>query len=67
MFHKKSQEIIAGMKVWLHYGSAKNYRSREQAAFDSGILAASEFIRRYTDDEDLAFQVHGLLTPIHNE
>lgn len=36
-------------------------RDIEQRGWDSGVMAAAEFVRRYSKDEDLALQIHGLL------
>lgn len=61
----KPNEIIAGMSVWRKFGESADTRSRspEQRAWDSAILAASEYVRRRTGDEDLSVEIHGLLTP----
>lgn len=38
-------------------GAGSDNRSTEQKRFDSGVFAAAEFVRRYTGDESLAWQV----------
>lgn len=66
---KDPKSVIQTMVPWRDYGDAKTMRSRtnDQRAYDSGILAASEFIRRITGDESLSGAVHMLLTPIEED
>ena len=63
---KKLQETIDGMTPWLKphpwRKADANGRTRSEQAFDDGVLAASEFVRRLTDDEALAGAIHSLLT-----
>lgn len=65
VYRERTVDVIKGMKAWRKYGEATTLRGRnkEQKAFDSGVLACSEFIRRFTGDESLALQCHALLTP----
>lgn len=58
------KEVLKGMRPWQEFGSAVSAQARtaQQRAFDSGVLAASEFIRRITGDESLAGAVHLLLS-----
>lgn len=62
----KVKRIIRDMESWFADNIlAKSVagRSHDQRVWDSAILAASEFIRRYTDyDEHTAGQIHGLLS-----
>ena len=58
---------LTGMAPWLRErGTASTSQSRtaEQRAWDSAVLACSEFVRRLTNyDEVLAGALHHLLTP----
>jgi hypothetical protein len=58
-------KIIKDMSVWMKYGTAKNVKSRtkEQRAWDSAVLAVSEYVRRRTGDENFSLELHGLLIP----
>jgi len=61
----KAKRVRAGMlPTWHKYGSCNDLaeRTSHQVAFDSGVMAAAEFVRRYTDNEVLAYQVLSLLT-----
>lgn len=63
----RQKRLLPAMKVWRNYGACKSpdERTPEQRAWDSAILAASEYLRRVTDyDEALAFAIHDLLTPV---
>lgn len=65
--HKDAKHVLAGMEPWLDKRGkpVRNVRDRtpEQRAWDSAILAASEFVRRITNyDEELAGAIHCLLT-----
>ena len=65
-YRDDTKKIVAGMGPWRRrYGGAISSRKRTngQRAFDSGVLAASEFVRRITGDETLALQIHAMLTP----
>jgi hypothetical protein len=55
---------IAGMASWWAPYRAKHIKARSPGivAWDSGVLAASELVRRITDDEELALAVHSLLS-----
>jgi hypothetical protein len=57
-------EIIAGMDAWWDGRQSADVRTRSDRtrAYDSGIMIAAEYIRRRTGDEDLAFEVHSLLS-----
>lgn len=63
---KKLQETIDGMWPWLkphrYRKQESNGRTRAEQAFDDGVMAASEFVRRLTEDEALAGAIQSLLT-----
>jgi hypothetical protein len=53
------------MRAWFEERCADDVRSRtvEQRAWDSAILAASEYVRRRTNyDERFALEIHDLLS-----
>lgn len=57
--------IKDGMAPWWRYGMALTVKERtpEQRAWDSAILAASEYLRRRMDsDETLALELHDLVS-----
>jgi hypothetical protein len=61
------RKILALMQVWRCYGSAPSVRERtaEQTAFDDGVMAAAEYVRRLMDyDETIALRIHDLLTTV---
>jgi hypothetical protein len=60
----KTEQIISHIKgTWLDKPYLKDStQSAETKAWDSAILTASEFIRRYTGDENLAGEIHELLS-----
>jgi hypothetical protein len=67
---QKPEDVIAKMDAWfVKRGVAVTVmsRTREQKAWDSAILAASEYVRRMTHDESLAGSLHFLLTPYTKE
>jgi hypothetical protein len=67
----KGDQIIEGMKVWFEKrGTAKTVKVRTefQRGWDSGVMAALEFVRRMQDyDETLALEIMKLMTPIEDE
>jgi hypothetical protein len=61
----KTLQIVAGMKPWLkHRGKPCPARDRthDQRIWDDAVMASAEFIRRLTQNEELAFQIHALLS-----
>lgn len=56
----RAREIVADMRAWFEklerpaYSITDSMMVRQQC-FDDGVIAASEFVRRYTNDEDLAY------------
>lgn len=69
MFTARStpEAIIRGMEPWLEKrGQACEVRNRtvEQEAWDSAVLACSEYLRRRLNyDETLSMELHGLCVP----
>ena len=63
---KKVQETLDGMTPWLRpqswHKDEANGRTRAEQAFDDGVMAAAEFVRRLTEDEALAGAIHSLST-----
>ena len=62
--NRSPENIIATMKPWWETRQTKNVRGRtpNQCGWDSGILAAAEYVRRRTGNEELAGEIHALLT-----
>lgn len=63
---QKPEDVIAKMDAWFAkrgVADAAMSRTREQKAWDSAILAASEYVRRMTNDESFAGSLHLMLTP----
>lgn len=64
------EKVLEGMREhWLNYGNKKyrlpksDNRTDGERAWDSAVLACSEFVRRLMDyDETIAIQVHRLLS-----
>jgi hypothetical protein len=58
---QKALKIVAGMEPWfrdINKKKSSKGRTQNEACFDSGVFAASEFIRRLTGDGKLALCVH---------
>lgn len=61
---KRARAIVDGMEVWFRDGvrhrktDKRDGRTPEEQIFDSGIFAASEFVRRMTGDEALSLAIH---------
>ena len=60
----RALQIVDGMEPWFRdinkkrKPDSRDGRTHEEQVFDSGVFAASEFIRRITQDEQLALAVH---------
>lgn len=65
-YKEKTVSIVNQMgKFHRMYGSSQSnlQRTAEQVAFDRGVYACMEFIRRLTGDESLAYECWSLVTP----
>lgn len=60
----KQNKIIDKMEPWFKYGTCSDVRKRtaQQKAWDSAVLAVSEYVRRRTGDENFSLELHGFLT-----
>lgn len=65
------REVIDGMELWFNDINSKKAhkdgRTLNESVWDSGVFAASEFVRRLTGDEDLALAIHGICVWSRNE
>lgn len=63
-YERKPQEVLESMQpAWFkdiknRKKPSEDGRTVNEQCFDSGVFAASEFVRRLTGDEQLALEIH---------